>query len=455
MSETQGGVAEAQEKEEAFIYPVKVEEAGPATKKVTVDIPAERIAAKLDEEYKDLRKAALVPGFRVGHAPRKLVEKRFHNEVREQVRRELLSESYQQAVEKNDLRVLGEPEFEDAEKIKLPDDGAMSYSFQVEVRPDIALPELMNLHVKKAKVQVTEANLEAGMTNLREQAGALTPVEDRGVQGGDYLIADVHVKVGDEVVVHQHGGQLVSRAGRLAGIQLDDLAKQVEGMRPGEKRTIEAHAPDTHADERLKGKDVRIEIELHEIKKMQLADIDEAFLEDLGFKNEQELRQALKEQMDVRVAMDVRRAMHDQVRRYLMDNTTMDLPTKLTERQTNRIVSRRQIDLQLRGVAPEQAMAMAEELRGPAKEEAVRELKLFFILQKIAEDRNVDATEAELNGQIATLAAQRGERPEKLKQELAKNGRLLDLYMAIRETKALDNILESAQIEEVEPEPAK
>jgi trigger factor len=97
-----------------------------------------------------------------------------------------------------------------------------------------------------------------------------------------------------------------------------------------------------------------------------------------------------------------------------------------------------------------QVEAQLDRLRYGAEEEAGTELKLFFILQKIATDQDTDVDEGELNGRIALLAAQRGERPEKVKQEMAKDGSLTSLYIQMREQKALDEILKSATVEEVE-----
>src|SRR5881394_600907 len=111
-NETDTGAAVEDQQEETFEYPIKVEDAGPATKKVSIEIPRERIEAKLQEQFKELRQQAAIPGFRVGHAPQKLIEKRFSADVKDQVRRSLVSESYEQALEKNNLSVLGEPDFE-------------------------------------------------------------------------------------------------------------------------------------------------------------------------------------------------------------------------------------------------------------------------------------------------------------------------------------------------------
>jgi len=185
------GVAEQQKEE--FLYPVRIEDSGPGTKRVSVDIPKEKISSELEKQFKELRQQAAIPGFRVGHAPQKLIQKRFNNDVKEQVRRSLISESYQQAVEKNNLSVLGEPEFEDPDAIKLIEDAPITYSFTVEVQPEFTLPDVSSLKVRKPKIEIKEENVDQAMRNLREQQGVLAPVEDRGVEENDYLTADVHV----------------------------------------------------------------------------------------------------------------------------------------------------------------------------------------------------------------------------------------------------------------------
>ncbi len=192
------------EQADEYQYSVQVEDLGPAVRKVTVEIPRERIVAKLDEQYKELRSQTTLPGFRVGHAPRKLLEKRFGANVKDQVAGTLVRESYEQALAKNKLEVIGDPEFENQEAVKLPDEGSLSYSFQVEVQPNFTMPDFSSLTVKKPKITITEQNVDQAMQNLREQQGALVPVEDRGVQTGDYILADVHVKLDGVVAGHQH-----------------------------------------------------------------------------------------------------------------------------------------------------------------------------------------------------------------------------------------------------------
>ena len=449
--EGQGEGAEGQEQgEQAFAYAVTVEDAGPGSKKVRVEIPQDRIEQKLKEQFKELRQQAAIPGFRVGHAPQKLIEKRFASDVRDQVRGTLVRESYEQAIEKNKLQVIGEPDFENPDNIKLPEQGPLTYSFQVEVQPEFTLPDPSGLKVKRPKITIKDENIDQAMNNLREQQGALVPVEDRGVEAKDYLTANVHVKVGGEVVSHHHDAQLVARPGRIAGIEIVDLDQQLSGLKPGETRTVKAHAPDTHPDEKVKGKDVEVDIALKDLKRLELVEITPAFLQDLGFETEQELRDALREQMEQKIQDDVQQAMREQVKQHLVANTQLELPAKLSEKQADRVVSRRAVDLMMRGMPREQVEANIERLRGGAAEEGRAGTEALFHPPEAGRQ----AQPGRGRGRAERPRRHDGDParrpPEKMKQDMAKDGSLASLYVQMREQKAIDKLLESAQIEEVE-----
>src|SRR5579863_10402279 len=305
MADEQAAVQEP----EPVPYQIKIEDAGPATKKVSVEVPQELIASKLEEQFKTLRREAAVPGFRPGHAPQKLVEKRFHGDVRDQVCRTLISESYEQAVKQNSLQVIGEPEFDTKEEIKLPETGNLTYSFQVEVQPQINLPVLTGLKVRKPRANVSDEHIDHAIEALRGERGALVPVEDRGVEAGDHLIADLHLLVDGNIISHEHDSQFQAKPSKLGNVRIEDLPKQLEGMRPGEKRNITVHVPDTETDEQIRGKDVTIEVALKDIKKLELAEMNQEFLENLGFADEASLRDALRQQMERRLKYEVQEAM--------------------------------------------------------------------------------------------------------------------------------------------------
>ncbi|MGF1632229.1 MAG: trigger factor [Phycisphaerae bacterium] len=450
MVETDAAVAEAEAT--PFDYPITVEDAGPATKRVTIEIPQDRIKGKLDEQFEELRSQAALPGFRPGRAPAGLLRKKFAGEVKDQVAQELIRESYAQAIEKHELQPIGEPEVEgDDKEIKLPDDGALTFSFTIEVQPDVTLPDFGELTVKKPKIEVTEEHVQQALKNLKEQQGTLVPVEDRGIEEGDYLLCDVSVKADGNPIGSQDNAQLVARPGRLAGLQIDDLAARLAGAKPGDVKQFDLTVPEADPRESIRGKQATVEITVKELKRLEPREIDDAFLAELGIENHDELMQALREEMDLKIENDIRESMHRQVRAFLLSKVDFELPLKLTARQEQRVVNQRAVGLMMRGVQREQIEQNIGRLKTGARDEARNELKTFFILQKIATQENIDVDENEVNGQIAMTAIQRGQRPEKLKAEMQENGQLQNLYVQLREGKTIQKIIdEKAKVEEVE-----
>ncbi len=432
-----------------FKYDVAIEDAGPGAKKLTVKIPQDHINAQLAVQMKDLRQHAQLPGFRPGKIPQGLLEKRFGGDVREQVRKNLVGDAFRQAVEEHKLEILGEPEVLDPQALQLSTDGGMNFSFTVEVQPTFELPNLKGVKVKKPKITVTDANVDQAMQNLREQQGTLVPVPNNTAAPKDFLVGDFKLKLDGAVLGQTNDAQLVVRNGRIAGIEVPDLEGKLTGVKPGETRSFTVDVPADHPQEQIKGKTVEVEVVIKDLKRLELAVIDADFLESLGFENEGELREALKEQLVQRIDFDVAQAMRSQVARYLLENVNFTLPAKLSQMQANRVLNRRATDLLSRGMPREQIEANLAALQAGSSEEAQRELKLFFTLQKIASDREVNVDEATVNGRIAMIAATQGLRPEKLKQQMAKDGSLQNLFLQLREQGALDTIVADADIEEV------
>ena len=441
--------------DDGFEYPYEVSDAGPSLKKVSVTIPRSRYDEKTEEIFKEIGRDAVVPGFRRGKAPRSTVQKKFGGAVKDQVQGDLLRESYQSAMSRSDLKPLGEPEFEDPESVKMPESGDLTYTFTVEVRPDITMPAMEHLTVKKAKITIKDEHVDQALENLRNQQGQLGPVEGRGVQGGDYLFADVKVEADGNVVAEQNDARLIARGGRIAGVMVDDFASKVEGMNVGESRDFEITAPEDHPAENLKGKTAKVTVTLKDMRQLTPAEVDQPFLEDLGFENKDELMAALREQMEERVQADIQNAMRRQVRDYLTSNVQLELPEKMTARQSDRVVNRRAMTLLQRGVGEDKVRAAVDKLREGADEEAKKELAAFFILDKVAEDKEIVLDESEINGQIAMLAIERDQRPETLRAQMQKDGSLQNLALSMRESKALDALLEEAKIEEIEPTAAE
>ncbi|MBN2563858.1 MAG: trigger factor [Phycisphaerae bacterium] len=473
-------VAEDEEKEEdpkdalKKVIDVDVADAGALRKTLTITVPRDALQQELDKDYKELISEAIVPGFRRGRAPRRLIEKRFGSEVGEQVQARVVSNAYMAAIEKEDIHVLGDPlvwvsvkdkkakEEEGKEQLldmpaalrhmELPDEGEMVFRCEVEVKPEFELPELEGVPVERPKLEISEEDVTVQIDRWRALRGHWAPVWDGAVEADDLLICDMRMRVDGEEVKTLDNVQLAARAQVLEGVTLDDLGEQMEGAKVGDTRRFEGRLPDDYEVEGLRGKQAEFELTLNDIKRQELPPLDAEYLSALGFDSEQEYRTWVKEQMDGRLEQELRQGMRGQVRKHLLDNTELDLPEGVSMRQTERVARRRMVELQRRGVPEAEIEKHADELRTGAREQAVVELKLHFILERIAEKLDIEVTEEDINGQIAAMAQAYNRRFDRVRDELARNNGIESLYLDIRDEKCIDKILETANITEARVE---
>ncbi len=449
-SQTEEAAEQAKEQQDEPQLDVAVEDAGTLKKKVSVTVPRERIDAKMDEMFGELSTSAQVPGFRIGHAPRKLIEKRFGKEVSADVKNSLVGETLGQAIEKADLKTLGEPDI-NLEEIELPDDGNMEYSFDVEVQPEFELPELEGIEIQKPKIEITEERIDEGIDNVRENFATFEATEEP-VEEGDVL--NVDVKLSGEDITPQHREDVTLRAapGQVEGVPLVDLPKELAGKKIGDVIKITATGPESHPNEDWRGKELTIEITIKGVQRRALPEVNDEFAASCGFDSVDDMRQQVRQRMEANLESEVKQHMRQQVRQYLLDKTDFELPEGVVARHTQRVLQRRYVDLLYRGVPRERIDENLTQLQASASQEAQQDLKLTFILQKVADKQDIEVDESEVNSRIAQMASQYNRRPERLREELARDGTLDSVQSTLREEKALDKLLEKAQVKEVTQE---
>lgn len=445
---------------------VTVEEAGPARKSLTIDIPAARIKSKIESSFSRLQNDAVVPGFRRGRAPQRLLERRFGSSIRDDVRGQLLSESYTQAIEDEKLDVIGEPEVKDIDQIKLPEDGPLIYKVEVEVSPSVELPPLEGLAVNKVKKDVADEQITAEIDRFRERYGKMVDVPGAEVSENDFIQADVRILAGEdakddgEEISHQQGvyvqvaGASREFKGHVVGIVVDGLGKRLTGKKPGDIVRISMAGPTSHENDKVKGKPITIVIRIDKVERLEPASV-ESIVPQLGVESEDDLRKRVREMMEQRRDREQQSDMHKQVADHLLEKVKLDLPKGLTDRQSARVLRRQALELSYQGIAENEIEGRIAELRQSSEEDARKQLKLFFILDQAAKQLEVDVTENEVNGRISMLAMQQGRRPEKLRQQMQRSGELEHLFLQIREQKTLDKIIEKATVTEVDAPPAE
>jgi trigger factor len=431
---------------------ITVTDAGPCKKKVEIEIPAEVIHGKLDEKYKELRKEAVVPGFRKGRTPIRLLEKRFGTDITQQVKLELMATASEEAIKENGIDSLRDPDI-DHEKIELPEDGPLKFEFEVEVRPEFDLPELEGIAVEKPKVEATDDRVDEELAALQKRAGVWTPKEKGGAAVDDQVIADV-VLVTEGSADHdkrENTEITVRENGFVAGISVEGLDKLLSGVKHGDEKTTTVDVPATYFNEDYRGKKVEVAISVKEVKQMEPAELNDDFFKRLNVADADELKDNLREQMSQQVERQARAAMSEQIYAYLRENTKLDLPETVVAEQSLSLLQRQYSNMLMQGMAKEQVDEQMDQLRASSEQQAAEQLKLYFVMDKIADKFEVEVSEEEINGHIAYVAATRGRRPEKMREELARDGSLAQFTLQVREEKCIEKILEKATITEVEP----
>ncbi len=440
---------------------VRLEDVGPARKCLTIEIPAQRISGIIEANYSRLGNDAVVPGFRKGRVPRRLLEKRFGSSLKEDTRNQLLGECYKEAIEQHKLDVIGEPDIKDLEEITLPDDGPLSFKVEVEVSPDVNLPDLKGIKVNKPKLTITDKDVDEEVSRLRERLGQTIEVKDTAVEEQDYIQADVRILVGkdasddaDQISHHPDTwvwvhGKAEDYKGHVAGIVVDKLGKHLLAKTSGDAVRISQVGPKQHEDERIKEQPITLVIVINSVHRHEPAELAQ-LIATMGADSEKELLEHVKQGLIERNERQQASTMHEQVCDFLLDKVDLALPEGLTSRQSARQLQRQAMEMAYLGTDTQTIEQKIAEMRQESTEKATRQLKQFFILDQAAKQLDIEVSESEVNGRITMLAVQQGRRPEKVRQEMSRQGEIESLYLQIREQKTLDKILEEAQIIEAD-----
>jgi len=428
---------------------VKIDDRSACERHITVTVSREDIDRYLNKEFSELMPAAHVPGFRPGHAPRKLVENRFRKDVVGRVKGSLLMDSLTQIHDDYDLSAIGEPDL-DLETVEVPETGPMTFEFDLEVRPQFDMPQWKGLQIEKPVREFTDADIDQALKRILTNRGSLVPVEGPA-EPDDYITTNLTFKQGDQVLssaaeeVIRLRPVLSFRDGKIEGFD-----KAMAGVRAGETRELTTQLSEDAPNAALRGQQVVGVFEVLEVKQLQLPDLTPELLQELGgFDLEADLRDAIKDTLGHRLAYQQRQRAREQITAALTVAAGWELPPDLLQRQSHRELQRAVMELQRSGFGEEEIRAHENVLRQNSRASTARALKEHFILERIAEDQEIDADEGDYDSEIAMIAQQTNESPRRVRARLEKQGSMDVLRNQIIERKVIDLILANAQFKEV------
>jgi trigger factor len=433
---------------------VEISDAGPSAKKLRIEIPAETVGEKLRGQADVLSHEAALPGFRKGRVPRWLIEKRFGPAMRKEAKIELAREAVELAIKENKLALVSDPTIGDIESVEIKEGQAMTFEVDVEVLPAFELPSLDGIEVRRPTMEVGESLVTDELNKLCINEGSLESRET--AEAGDYLTGHA-IMVGDasKTEFYNLKGAVIQKPtadkngrGMILGIMVDDFDTQLGSPKPGASVTIKATGPAQHEIEGIRNAKLTMTFQVDRIDRIKAAPTEQ-IVSMFGFESEDRLRDLIRTRLQQRVQVQQQMAMHQQVAKHLLDSVTMALPERMTSSQASRNLDRRRMDLMYRGFDLPKIEEHMAELRAASAESAQRELKLFFLLHRAAEQLKVNVTEGDVNQRIAQIAMQRNSRPEQVRQELVQTRQAQGLVNQIREHKTLDAIVARAKVSDM------
>ncbi len=422
---------------------VTIEEVGPCRKKVTIEVPVEAIKEIIAGQYKDLRKEAVLPGFRKGRTPQRLLEKKFGKDINEQTKLKLLADATEKALAENKIDALGEPNI-NHEDFKMETGKPFNFSFEVNVRPDFELPALDAIKIEKPNVEVSDEQVDERIASIVQNFGVMTDREaGAAVEAGDTVVADVVVTPeGGEAVTVENTDIIVNEGGFCAKVPVADLTDQLVGAKTGDEKSFSTTVGEKFFNKDFAGKKCDIKVTVKNIRYRKPAELNEDLFDKLGLEDLDALKDRIRDILEDENERKANADMADTIRKYLLDNTSFDMPQDIIAEQAESTMKRQYSRLLMEGLDAQELQRRAEELQTASQEEAQTTFKSFFIMDKVAQKLEVEVSEEEINGYISQIAMYRGSRPEKIRGELLRDGSLTQFTMQAREQKCIEKIIE-------------
>ncbi len=407
-----------------------------------IEVPKENIEKAFDEVYDEITKVANIPGFRIGKAPKETVKKHYTKNARDEVLKRLIPQAYRSALEEHKISPLGLPEISE---VSLEEGKGLTFKARVDARPKFKLKNYKGIKIEKKKIVVSDEEAEKMLDSLRERNAKYIAVEDRPVQMGNYIVSDMDCFV-DGKAVHKKRENLwiyVDSQSLPSG-----LSENMVGMKKGEEKDIEILLPEKYPDKNLAGKQAIYHITAKEIKQRVLPNVDDEFAKDLGKENMAELKKEIRKELDMRSKTNMEIDMENQLLHKLMDDNTFVVPSSFVARQLDFMVEDAKRRLQEKAFKREELDKKDGEFKEKFKNDAMRQVRLLFILDEIATIEKIDSNDEDVKQAYKSISAQTGKTEDQVKDYYEKEDLVDSLREKLKEGKVIQFLLNNAEIVE-------
>jgi trigger factor len=425
-----------------------IEQISAVKKRLTVEVEAEEVNRKIEEAYKELKKKAKVDGFRPGKVPRNILQRYFGDQVTQDVKRGLMSETLPQAFEETKIFPVAMPVIEN-ESLKAGE--GYKYVALMEVRPEFELKDYMGLEVEKEVVTVSEEAVNTQLEEIRRVNSRLKPLEeDRGIQNEDCAILDYEAFEEDKAIEGMKAQNFMVRVG--TNQFHPEIDKRLLGMKPGESAEIAVDFAQDHANTKLAGKKVLFKVKVTDVKLMEAPELNDDFIKSLGadFNDVESLKKRIREDIKAREEKRVDRELKKKLLDRIGSSVSVDLPESLVESEMRYAVETVKQNLVRMGSSFEKSGLTEEKVREDFRSASERRVKDLLILGEIAKQNDLSLSEMELDEGFSDLAKGIGQDPKVVRQYYEAKGLLEGFRDRLLEEKTLNYLVKGAKIREVE-----
>ncbi len=419
-------------------------------REIELEIPAENVQKATEKVARDIARVARIPGFRPGKAPVTLVRRRFADDIQGEVVQSLVPEYLEKALDEKKLVPVTRPE---VDKVEFKEGEPLRFRAIFEVLPEFELGDYKNLTVQVDEIEVGDAQVDKTLEEMRERAATFVPVEGRTAQDGDHVL----IKLSG---VPAGGGDPVQADNILVNIGAEEtlasFTENLRGANAGDTRQFEARYPDDYPDEKLAGKTYNYSVEVQGIKEKKLPELNDEFVKDAagaqgpeagGIATLDELRKKIRENLDAAKEQQQNSQAREKILAELVKQHDFPVPEALIEGQMDTRLERMARSLAAQGVDPRAVNVDWVSLRRRQRDNAVNDVKAELLLDRVATAENIDATDEDVEKEIAKLSEQSGESATALRARLTKQGALDRIKSKLRSEKTIDWLYRTARIE--------
>ena len=387
--------------------------------KLTIEVSAEEFEKAMNGAYQKQKSKINMPGFRKGKAPRAMIEKMYGAGIfYEEAANAIIPEAYAKAAEESGLEIVSQP---DIDIVQIEKGKAFIFTAEVAVKPEVTLGEYKGVQVQKKSVEVTEEEVNDELARVREQNSRTIVVEDRPAQNGDMTVIDFE---GFMDGVAFEGGKGTDYPLTLGSHSfIDTFEDQLVGKNVGEEVEVNVTFPEEYQAKELAGKPAMFKVTIKEIKVKELPALDDEFAQDVSeFETLAEYREDVKKNLEGRKATAIQREKEEAVVAKVVENATMEVPEPMITAEVRRMADEFSQRIQAQGLSLEQYFQFtgltANKFMEDLKPQALKRIESRLVLEAVVKAENIQASEEDIEKEIADMAAMYQMEVDKLKELL-------------------------------------